>query len=48
VLRDANLKKDPKLVKEALKHLHTMRDAWKEVMDKTANGATVTGKVQVS
>ncbi|MCM1106157.1 MAG: flagellar export chaperone FliS [Blautia sp.] len=37
-LRDANLKKDPEIVKEVLKHLRTMRDAWKEVMDKTANG----------
>ncbi|MCM1282758.1 MAG: flagellar export chaperone FliS [Muribaculaceae bacterium] len=37
-LRDANLKKDPEIVKEVLKHLRTMRDAWKEVMEKTANG----------
>ena len=48
-LRDANLKKDPEILEEVLKHLRTMRDAWKEVMEKTANG-TKTGdaKVQVS
>lgn len=37
-LRDANLRKDPEILEEVLKHLRTMRDAWKEVMDKTANG----------
>ena len=37
-LRDANLKKDPEILEEVLKHLRTMRDTWKEVMDKTAGG----------
>ena len=31
-LRDANLKKDPEILEEVLKHLRTMRDTWKEVM----------------
>jgi flagellar protein FliS len=47
-LRDANLKKDPEILEEVLKHLRTMRDAWKEVMVKTANGAHTSGKAQVS
>ena len=37
-LRDANLKKDGEILEEVLKHLRTMRDTWKEVMDKTAGG----------
>ena len=40
-LLDANLKKDPEILKEVLKHLRTMRDTWKEVMKKTANGTKV-------
>ena len=40
-LRDANLKKDAEIMREVLKHLRTMRDAWKEVMAKTANGTKV-------
>lgn len=31
-LREANLKKDQAILEEVLKHLRTMRDAWKEVM----------------
>lgn len=46
-LRAANLSKDAEILEEVLKHLHTMRDTWKEVMEKTANG-TKTEKVQVS
>ena len=47
-LRDANIKKDPEIMKEVLEHLRTMRDTWKEVMEKTANGNNVKDKVQVS
>ena len=32
-LRDANFKKDPEILEEVLRHLRTMRDTWKEVMD---------------
>lgn len=32
VLLQANVKKDPGRLEEALKHLRTMRDTWKEVM----------------
>ena len=31
-LRDANIQKDAEKLQEALKHLRTMRDTWKEVM----------------
>jgi flagellar protein FliS len=41
-LREANLKKDPAVLEEVLKHLRTMRDAWKEVMAQTANGTKTT------
>ena len=37
----ANLKKDPEILEEVLKHLRTMRDTWKEVMKMTANGTKV-------
>ena len=33
-LREANMKKDPEILEEVLKHLRTMRDTWKEVMAK--------------
>lgn len=33
-LREANLKKDAGVLKEVLGHLRTMRDTWKEVMQK--------------
>ena len=32
-LREANLKKDKEIMEEVLKHLRTMRDTWKEVME---------------
>ncbi len=32
------MKKDKDILEEALGHLRTMRDTWKEVMAKTANG----------
>lgn len=35
-LVEANIKKDPEILKEVLEHLRTMRDTWKEVM-RTAN-----------
>lgn len=47
-LREANLKKDPEILQEVLKHLRTMRDTWKEVMEKTANGNNVKARAQVS
>ena len=31
-LIQANMKKDPDMIEEALMHLRTMRDTWKEVM----------------
>lgn len=40
-LREANVKKDAEILEEVLKHLRTMRDTWKEVMAKTANGTNV-------
>jgi flagellar protein FliS len=43
-LRDANVKKDKEVLEEVLKHLRTMRDTWKEVMQITQNGK----KTQVS
>lgn len=39
VLVDANIKKDKTLVEEALGHLRTMRDTWKEVMQTAGNKA---------
>lgn len=32
-LHEANVKKDPEILEEVLKHLRTMRDTWKEVMN---------------
>lgn len=32
-LHEANMKKDTEIMEEILKHLRTMRDTWKEVMD---------------
>ena len=32
-LHEANMKKDIEIMEEILKHLRTMRDTWKEVMD---------------
>lgn len=31
-LLEANLKKDPEILEEVLKHLRTLRDTWKEAM----------------
>jgi flagellar protein FliS len=47
-LHEANMKKDPEILEEILKHLRTMRDTWKEVMEKTANGNRITKTAQVS
>lgn len=33
-LHEANMTKEPEMLEEALKHLRTMRDTWKEVMAK--------------
>jgi flagellar protein FliS len=41
-LHEANIKKDREILEEVLKHLRTMRDTWKEVMAKTANGNKIT------
>lgn len=35
----ANIRKDETILKEVLEHLRTMRDAWKDVMKETNNGA---------
>ena len=43
-LAEANVKKDKDILEEVLKHLRTMRDTWKEVMQATNNGK----KTQVS
>ena len=40
-LIEANMKKDKDILEEVLKHLRTMRDTWKEVMETTNNGAKV-------
>lgn len=36
-LVEANIKKDKEILEEALGHLRTMRDTWKEVMRRTQN-----------
>lgn len=38
-LRQANLRKDKKILEEVLKHLRTMRDTWKDVMQKSMQQA---------
>ena len=40
-LLQANMKKDTEILEEVLKHLRTMRDTWKEVMQITKNGTQV-------
>lgn len=40
-LREANRTKNPEILQEAISHIRTMRDAWKEVMKRTANGTNV-------
>ncbi len=37
----ANVRKDSAILEEVLTHLRTMRDTWKEVMEKTKNGTVV-------
>lgn len=37
----ANMKKDTEILEEVLRHLREMRDAWKEVMQKTKNGTVI-------
>ena len=37
-LHEENMKKDAEILEEVLKHLRTMRDTWKMVMEQTANG----------
>lgn len=39
-LREANVKKDAEILEEVLKHLRTMRDTWKQVMQLNATGQT--------
>ena len=34
-LVDANVSKDPKIMEEVVDHIRSMRDNWKEVMDRT-------------
>ncbi len=46
-LIQANIKKDPEILQEVLKHLRTMRDTWKEVME-LANSGNCARKVMVS
>lgn len=38
LLVEANIKKEKEPLEEALTHLRTMRDTWKEVMQKAGNG----------
>lgn len=47
-LIQANVKKDPVILEEVLKHLRTMRDTWKEVMRLTNNGANTDVTVDAS
>ena len=47
-LFDANIRKDPEILEEVLRHLLTMRDTWKEVMAKTANGNNIKTKEPVA
>ena len=42
------LKKDKDILEEVLGHLRTMRDTWKEVMAKTANGNNIKTKEPVA
>lgn len=40
-LIEANMEKSAEILEEVLEHLRGMRDTWKEVMEKTNNGANV-------
>lgn len=42
-LREANIRKDADILQEVLKHLRTMRDTWKEVMNIAGNGSKRVG-----
>jgi flagellar protein FliS len=44
-LIEANMKKDPEVLNEALGHIRTMRDTWKKVMkaNKVGTGGVVAG-----
>jgi len=37
-LVEGNIKKDPEIIEDTLRHIRDMRDTWKEVMQKTKNG----------
>lgn len=37
-LREANTTKDPEMLNEVNEHLHSIRDNWKQVMEKVARG----------
>ncbi len=39
-LREANVKKDKEIIEEVLKHLRTMRDTWKEVIQLSRNNTS--------
>ena len=39
-LQEANFRKDKAILEEVLKHLRTMRDTWKQVMQLNATGQT--------
>ena len=39
-LLDANISSDKEILEEVLKHLRTMRDTWKQVMEQTAGNGT--------
>ena len=43
LLVEANMKKQPEPLEEAMTHLRTMRDTWKEVMKKSGKGAASAG-----
>ena len=47
-LRHAMIDKDPETLQEVLKHLRTMRDAWKDVMKLTANGKKLDGQTNIA
>lgn len=38
-LLEANIKKDPEILEEVNKHLHMLRDTWKEIMKQCNNRA---------
>lgn len=39
-LLEANISSDKEILEEVLKHLRTMRDTWKQVMEQTAGNGT--------